>query len=318
MKAFVCAFLLAWSAAAGTAAAQPLSAKQIHLLLPYPAGGSSDFLARLVAEKASELLGRRIIVENRVGANGIIAMEAVANAAPDGQTLLFGVTSLVAMNPHILTMRLDPLRQLAPIGLLAQGEFVLVASRDVPANSIPELIAYAKAKPGQNFASSGAGSHAHIAMEIFRKMAGIEFTHVPYKGGAPALNDLLGGHVSYLIDGSATTIPQAQAGAIKALGVTSAARWPTLPDLPAISETLPGYDSIPWYGLFAPAGTPPDILTGLNKVFTDAVNAPDTRQRMRENGYEAVTGSVEEFAALVRKDHERYGKIINELGIKIQ
>ncbi|MCC7347926.1 MAG: tripartite tricarboxylate transporter substrate binding protein [Variibacter sp.] len=302
----------------GTAYAQDFPTKQVNLLLPYPAGGSSDFLARLVAEKASELLGRRIVVENRVGANGMLAMEAVANAEPNGHTLLFGVTSLVAMNPHILSMRIDPLRQLAPIAQLANGEFVLVAARNTPVNSAAELVAHAKAQPGQNFASSGTGSHAHIAMEMFARMAGVKFTHVPYKGGAPALTDLLGGHISYLIDGASTVLPHSQSGAIKALGVTSAKRWPTLPDMPAISETLPGYDSIPWYGLFATAGTPPEILARLNKLFVEAVNAPDVRAKMRDNGYEVATGSIAEFTALVRADYDRYGKIIGELGLKTQ
>jgi tripartite-type tricarboxylate transporter receptor subunit TctC len=155
-------------------------------------------------------------------------------------------------------------------------------------------------------------------MEMFARMAGVKFTHVPYKGGAPALNDVIGGHVSYLIDGAATVMPHVKSGAIKALGVASAKRWPTLPDIPAISETLPGYDSIPWYGVFVTAGTPPAVIARLNKVFTDAVNAPDVQQKMRDNGYEAATGTTEEFAALVRKDYERYGTIIRELHLKTQ
>jgi tripartite-type tricarboxylate transporter receptor subunit TctC len=302
----------------GAAAAQDYPTKQVYLILPYPAGGSSDFLARVVAEKASEALGRRVIVENRVGANGILAMEAVANAEPSGHTILFGVAALVAMNPHILTMRIDTRRDLAPVAQLAVGEFVLVANGKEPVNSIPDLIAYAKQKPGQNFASSGTGSHAHIGMEMFARMAGVKFTHVPYKGGAPALNDMIGGHVSYLIDGAATVMPHVRSGTIKALGVASAKRWPTLPDIPAISETLPGYDSIPWYGVFVTAGTPPAVIARLNKVFTEAVNAPDVRQKMRDNGYEVATSTTEEFAALVSKDYERYGKIIRELNLKTQ
>ena len=316
------ALQLATILACGSATAQEPATRPIRMLVPYPAGGAADFLARLVSAKASTYLRQTFVVENRPGANGIIAAQTVVNAPADGHTVLFAVPGVVIFNSHIKKdMPFDPLTQLTPVVMLATTQFALAASLDVPFDSVKGLVAYAKQNPGKlTYGSPGTGSHPHIAMEELKARAGIYMLHIPYQGGVPAMNNLIGRTISLLFDGVVSVPPHVQSGRIKALAVSGPKRAIMLPNVPTVAETYPGYDSSPWYGIFAPANISARTVARLHKGFVDAVDDADTRKRMIEGGYEVIGRSVsaEQFKAILVSDFERYGKVIRNVGITPQ
>ena len=311
-------FVLIAIAGIAPAAAQDYPTRPITLVVPYPAGGGNDVLARLVAERMSKSLGGTIVVENRGGAGGTIATRQVAKSPPDGYTMLIATSSL-AINPALYpNVGYDPRKDFAPIGLLASGANVVLVHPTVPAKSIPELIALAKAQPGKlNFASTGSGSSVHLAAELFAAMAGIKINHVPYRGSGPALNDLLGGHVTMMF----ATLPSAMGivagGKARALAVTGAKRSDAFPDLPTIAEAgLPGYAAELHYGLVAPAGTPRPIVDKLNAALRAALSDATLRERLGREGAVPLPSTPEEYAADIDAEEKKWGKIVRDAGVK--
>jgi tripartite-type tricarboxylate transporter receptor subunit TctC len=305
------------SAAPCAASAQSYPQRPITLVVPYPAGGGNDVLARLVAEKMSHSLGQQIVVENRGGAGGTIATRQVAKSAPDGYTLLIATSSL-AINPSLYpNVGYDPRKDFAPVGLIASSSNVALVHPSVPASSIKELIALAQQNPGKlNFASTGSGSSVHLAAELFALMAEIKLTHVPYRGSGPALNDLVGGHVTMMF----ATMPSsglARDGKVRALAVTGAKRSSVLPDVPTVAEAgLPGYEAVLHYGLVAPAGTPRPIIDKLNAALRLALGDESLRQRLATEGAEPLPSTPEEYAADIDHEEIKWSKIVQLSGAK--
>jgi tripartite-type tricarboxylate transporter receptor subunit TctC len=304
--------------AAVTVVAQDYPTRPVRMLVPYPPGGPVDIMGRLAGQRLAAELGTQFVVDNRAGANGNIAGEIVARAAPDGYTLLVGANGNIAVNPSLYRkMPFDPRKDLAAISLIGTGALLMVVHPTVPANSVGEFVGLARKRPGAiNFASSGSGSSAHLCAELLKLMARIDITHVPYKGSAPALNDVIGGQVQMLITGVSSAIGPARAGKLRGLGVTSATRIAALPDVPAIAETLPGYEVLTWYGLFAPAATPPTIIKRLNASLTSAMNHKETQERMTALGAEARTTSPSQFAAMVRDEISKWADVVSSAGIR--
>ena len=290
----------------------------ITLIVPWAAGGSTDILARSLSEQLSKSLGKPVIVDNRAGASGNIGSNVVAKAKPDGYTLLVGSMSTHAMNPALMsTMPFRGVEDFTPIAQIANVVNTLVINPSVPAKNVRELIAYAKANPGKlAYASAGAGSTNHLSAVLFEKAAGIEMLHVPYKGGAPAVLDTVGGQTVLLFSAGTQTLPHVKAGKLRLLGVTEAKRSALLPEVPTVGETLPGYELGVWYGVFGPSGMPKELVAKLNTEINKALSNPDIRARMDAIGVEIVRGTPQEFATVLRRDADRYDKIIRELGIK--
>lgn len=290
----------------------------VTLIVPWAAGGSTDILARSLSEQLSKSLGQPVIVDNRAGASGNIGSNFVAKAKPDGYTLLVGSMSTHAMNPALMpTMPFRGVEDFTPIAQIANVVNTLVINPSVPAKNVRELIAYAKANPGKlAYASAGAGSTNHLSAVLFEKAAGIEMLHVPYKGGAPAVLDTVGGQTVLLFSAGTQTLPHVKAGKLRLLGVTEAKRSALLPEVPTVGETLPGYELGVWYGVFGPAGMPKELVSRLNTEINKALSNPDVRARMDAIGVEIVRGTPQEFATVLRRDADRYDKIIRELGIK--
>jgi len=303
---------------ASSVTAQNYPSRPIRLLVPYPAGGPVDIMGRLTAQKLTEQLGVQLVVDNRAGANGNIAGDIVARSNPDGYTLLMGANGVIAVNPGLYRkMPFDPQKDLAPISLIGTGALMMVVTPSVPVRSVAEFIALAKSKPGGvNFASSGSGSTAHLCSELLKSMAGIDIVHVPYKGSAPALNDVIGGQVQMLITGVSSAIGHTRSGKLRALGVTSAKRLPALPDVPAIAETVRGYEVLTWYGVFAPVGTPAAIVQRLHGAIVTGMASRDMQEKMTALGADAVTNSPKEFAALVRDEIAKWGQVLRTAGIR--
>ncbi|MBG6073775.1 MULTISPECIES: tripartite tricarboxylate transporter substrate binding protein [unclassified Polaromonas] len=290
----------------------------ITLIVPWAAGGSTDILARSLSEQLSKSLGQPVIVDNRAGASGNIGSNVVAKAKPDGYTLLVGSMSTHAMNPALMpNMPFRGVDDFTPIAQIANVVNTLVINPLVPVKNVRELITYAKANPGKlAYASAGAGSTNHLSAVLFEKAAGIEMLHVPYKGGAPAVLDTVGGQTQLLFSAGTQTLPHVKAGKLRLLGVTEAKRSALLTDVPTVGETLPGYELGVWYGVFGPAGMPKDLVVKLNTEINKALSNPDIRARMDAIGVEIVRGTPQEFAIVLRRDADRYDKIIRELGIK--
>jgi len=298
--------------------AQDYPSRPIRLLVPYPAGGPVDIMGRLAAQKLTEQLGVQFVVDNRAGANGNIAGDIVARSTPDGYTLLMGANGVIAVNPGLYRkMPFDPQKDLIAVSLTGTGALMMVVTPSVPARSVAEFIALAKSKPGGvNFASSGSGSTAHLCSELLKSMASIDIVHIPYKGSAPALNDVIGGQVQMLITGVSSAIPHARSGKLRALGVTSAKRLSALPDVPAIGETVRGYEVLTWYGVFAPAGTPAPIVKRLHGAIVAGMASRDMQDKMTALGADAVTNSPQEFATLVREEIAKWGKVLRAAGVR--
>ena len=314
----VVSFLLAISAAGVLAQAYP--AKPIRFVVPWAPGGSTDVLARIIAQKLNESWGQPMLVENRPGASGNLGSDVVAKAAPDGYTILVGSMSTHAMNGALYAkMPFKPVDDFAPVAILAYVTNVLVAHPSVKANTVAELIAFARANPAKlNYASAGSGSTNHLSAALFEKMAGISMTHVPYKGGAPAVVDLVGGQVDVFFTGSTNVLGHVKSGKLKLLGVTETNRAKVLPDLPTVGETLPGYEMAVWYGMFAPAGTPGDVVAKLNAEVNRIMQLPDVTARLAPLGAEVVTHGVAEFGRILRADEQKWTRIIREVGARAE
>ena len=299
--------------------AQIYPGKPIRLVLPYPPGGGTDVIARPLAQKLTESLGQQVIVDNRGGAGGNIGMEFVARSPADGYTLLFALTAQYAVNPSLYPkLPYDPVRDYAPISLLANAPYLLVVHPSVPAKSVAELIALMKARPGQlAYSSSGNGSGAHLAGEMLRSLAHVEITHVPYKGAGPAMPDLIAGQVQLSFVTYTAAGPHIKTGRLHVLGVTTAKRSPTLPDLPAIAETVPGYDSAVWYGFAAPAGTPPDIIARLNSEVLRVLASSDFRSRITLEAVATIGSTPEEFGNFIKSEIVRWAKVVKDSGAKV-
>ena len=305
---------------AGGAWAQAYPVKPIRLVVPFPPGGATDILARAVAQKLTDAWGQSVIVDNRPGAGGNIGSELVAKAAPDGYTLELGTVGTHAINASLYSkMPYDHVRDFAPVILVAGVPNVLVVNPGLPVNSVQELIAYAKANPGKlNFASSGSGTSIHLAGELFKVMAGVQMTHVPYKGSSPALQDLLGGQVQLMFDNLPPSLPHIKAGKLRALGVTSATRAPALPDVPTIAESgLPGFEASSWFGVLAPAGTPPAIIAKLNAEIAKWLDTPEAKEKMLTLGANAAGGTPEDFAKHIAAETAKWAKVVKESGAKV-
>jgi tripartite-type tricarboxylate transporter receptor subunit TctC len=302
------------------ALAQSFPSRPIRLVVPYPPGGGTDIVARALAQKVGENIGYNVIVENRPGANGNIGMEAVARSAPDGYTLVYALFAQYAVNPHLYPkLPYDPLKDFAPVALIVRSPYILVAHPALPVKSLKELIALAGARRGQlAYASAGHGSGANLSGELLKIMAKVDLVHVPYKGAGPALVDLVAGQVPLSFATWSSAGPYAKAGRLHALAVTTAKRVSVLPDLPAISEMLPGYEMSVWYGIAAPAGTPRDIVARLNTEFVRALDAPDFRQRIAVDANEAIGGTPEQFGDYIKSELARWGRLVKEMGIRIE
>ena len=302
------------------ASAQPYPARPIRLVVPWAPGGSTNVLARIVAQKFNEAWGQPVLVENRPGASGNLGSDLVAKAAPDGYTLLVGSMSTHAMNGALYAkMPFRPVEDFAPVAILAYVTNVLVAHPSVKAGSVTELIAFARANPGkQNYASAGSGSTNHLSAALFEKMAGITMTHVPYKGGAPAVVDLVSGQVDVFFTGSTNVLAHVKSGKLKLFGVTEAVRARVLPEVPTVGETLPGYEMAVWYGMFAPAGTPAELVGRLNAEANRIMQLPDVNARLAPLGAEAAVRSVAEFARILRADEAKWSRIIRETGARAE
>jgi len=317
------AVLVAWGAAlvlgAGVTAAQPYPSKPIKMIIAFPPGGTSDFVGRVVANKLGEFLGQPVVIDNKPGATGLIGTLAVAQAAPDGYTILLAPSdfSLVpALQPK---PPYDPLKDFAPVGMVIDYPHVLVASPNLPANNAKELIALAKAKPGQlNFASGGNGATNHVSGELFNQTSGINITHVPYKGNGPAITDLMADRVQLLFTSIGPVEGQLKAGKLKALAVTGKSRLTALPDVMTVSESaLSGYTFTLWYGIVAPAGTPKPIIDRLNADLRKTMASAEVKEKLANIGGDLTVGSPEEFATLLGTEQARWIKLAKDTGIKL-
>lgn len=290
----------------------------IRMIVPYPPGGGVDVLGRIVAQKLSESLGQRVVVENRPGASGMIGSEQVAKAAPTGYTLLANA-AIHVINPSLYPkMSFDAMRDFAPVSLIAQVPLMLVVHPSLPVKSVRDLIALAKARPNElNFSSSGNATTPHLAGESFKIATGVRMQHVPYKGAAPSFIDLIGGHVQLTFDSMSVAMPYVKSGRVRALAVTTAKRSPTVPDLPTIAESgVPGFDISTWYGVWAPAGTPKDIANKIAAEIANALNQPAVRERLADLGAEPVGNTPEEFAAYCQSELVKWSIIVRESGAK--
>ncbi len=294
--------------------------KPIRVIVPVPAGGTPDVVARMVTPGLSAILGQQLVVDNRGGAGGLIGAELAARANPDGYTLFLSSPGPLTILPHLQShVSYDSLRDFTPIGLISVGPFLLVVHPSVPAKSVKELIALARAQPGKlNYASAGNGSANHLAMELFKSMAGIDITHVPYKGAPQAVTDVLAGHMNMMFNSIAPMLPHIRAGRVRLLGIASSKRSPQLPDVPTISEAgVPGYEAISWFGLLAPAKTPRAIVARLNAALTQVVHSPETRRQFETQGADPVGSTPAEFGALIRAESEKYAKVVKSSGAKV-
>ncbi len=302
------------------AAAQSYPVKPIRLVVPVAAGGNLDLIGRSVAQRLTENLGRQVVVENRIGASSIIGTENVARSAPDGYTFLIVSAPFVIAPRLIRNAPYDPVRDFTGVSLIALLTQMMVVHPSLPVKSVADLVALAKARPGAlNCATSGNGSGSHMAMELFNRQAGVRMTRIPYNGDAPALVDLIGGQVTVKFDNLSTSIPLVRTGKLRALGVTSPRRSTLLPDVPAISETLPGYSASIFNGMAAPVGTPKEIISRIHGEVVNFVQIPDVRNRFAQQGVELQSSaSPEQFTEFIKSEYARWGKVIQEADIKAE
>ena len=303
-----------------TAAQSAYPAKPIRLIVPYPPGGSTDIAARVVGEQISQSLGQRFVVDNRPGAGGNIGMQLAATSDPDGYTVVVGTTAHAINMTLFKDLSYDTVKDFEPIALLTEVPLMLVVNPSVKAQTVAELIALAKREPGSlDVASSGNGQSTHLAAELFNAMAGVKMTHIPYKGSAPAITDVVAGHVQLMFDTVMSALPHVQAGKLRALAVTSAKRAPVVPDVLTIAEAaLPGYEAIAWNGLFAPKGTPRTIIDQLNAETVEAVRSDSVIKQFASMGATARPTTPDEFASYVRNEVTKWAKVVNESGAKIE
>jgi tripartite-type tricarboxylate transporter receptor subunit TctC len=309
-------FLVALLTAASAAAQYP--SRPITIVVPIPPGGAPDIAARLIGQKLSENVGQPVVVENKTGANGNIANELVAKASADGHTIGLLADSQIAINPHLYRMPIDTLRDLAPVATVAANQFVLTVNPSLPVRTFPEFIEYArKSDPPLAYASGGNGSQHHLTMEMLKRRAGINLLHVPFKGGSPAAAATVAGDTVAVWSGSSNA-PQIKAGRLRPLAVSGARRSAQYPELPTIAEFYPGFENSIWLGLFGPAGIPEPVLAKLRAEIRKVLENPDIKQKMNAaGGLDPYLTTPEEFAALIRRDYEKYAKVVKDIGIKL-
>jgi tripartite-type tricarboxylate transporter receptor subunit TctC len=318
LKSVVVAAALCLVSAIGRAQSYPT--EQVTIIVPWPPGGPSDIAARPMAKGLQDELGKPFVVDNRGGASGNIGTDIVTRAAPDGYTLLITSSAPIVINPSVYKkMPFDPQRDLAPITNLIRVPLVLVVNPSVPANNLQELITYIKSKKGDmQYASSGNGTPQHLTTELFKISAKLDMTHVPYKGSAPAIIDVLGGHVPLMFDSTVAIVPHIKAGKVRAIALTGAKRSPELPDVPTFAEAgMPGFESYAWYGFFAPAKTPQDIIEKLNAAALKVMKGPEYQQVLKDTGSEFVGDTPANFAAFVKAEAVKWGKVAKETGATV-
>jgi tripartite-type tricarboxylate transporter receptor subunit TctC len=299
------------------AVAQQFPTKPLRMVVPFAPGGPTDIVGRAVSQRLTESFGQTVVVDNRAGAGGVVGADLVAKSPPDGYTLLLCSTGAMAINPSLMpNMPYDAVRDFAPLSLVVTIPYLLLVSAGSPLQSVKDLIAAAKAKPGQiNYGSAGIGSTSHLAGELFKSMAKIDIVHVPYKGSAPAATDLIGGQLQTMFDAVAVALPLVRGGKLRALGISTTKRSALVPDVPTIAESgVPGYEVATWHGICAPAGTPPAVVSTLNRGIVAAVNQPDTRQRLVGIGADVVGSTPEAFGQFIRSELAKWSRIIKQSG----
>lgn len=302
-----------------SASAADFPVKPIRFIVPYAAGGTTDLVARTVGQKVADKLGQPVVVENKPGAGGNLGMDAVAKAPADGYTIGFGAISTNALNPHVYkTMPFDPRKDFSAVSLLGNSTIVIEVNATSPIKSVAELIAAAKKDKGMTFATAGAGTSMHLAAAMFEQMTGVDLTHVPYRGSAPGITDLLGGHVGLMFDNLPASLPHIQQGKLRALAVAGKARSPSLPNVPTLAEAgLPGYAVEPWFGVYAPAGLPAPVLKALNQAFVEALALPEVKDKLLQAGFTPRSSSAQELATLSATEYERLGAVARKSNMTI-
>ena len=303
---------------ATSALAQSYPTKPIRMIVAYPPGGGTDIVGRMVAQKLSENFGQTVVIDNRGGAAGGIGTEIAAHSVPDGYTILMGNVAPNAINVSLYTkLGYDPVKDFEPVSLVASTPNILVVLPSLAVKTVPDLIALAKAKPGSlNYPSAGLGSSSHLAGELFDNLAGVKMVHIPYKGGGPALTDLLGGQVQLMFATMPAAMPHVRSGRLRAIAVTCVKRSQAMPEIPTIGETLKGYDASTWYGVLAPARTPRPIITTLHAEIVKILGVAETRERLLTQGFEPVGGTPAEFSAYIKAEIAKWAKVIKAAGIK--
>jgi tripartite-type tricarboxylate transporter receptor subunit TctC len=316
------AMMLALGTLASHAAlAQAYPAKPIRLVVPFAPGGSTDIVARIVAQKLSDRLGQQVVVENRGGAGGTIGAEAVAKAAPDGYTLVLGTTSTHAVAPNVYAkIGYDPVKDFAPISLVAVTPYLLVVNPSMNVKSLPEFVGYVKARPGKlNYASAGTGSTTHLAMEMLKGAAGLYIVHIPYNGNGPAGTAVIAGQVEILFGSLPAVLPHAKSGRVRPIAVGTPKRSPSLPEVPTVAESgFPGFDASLWLAVMAPAGTPAPVVDRLHKEIVAAIATPDAADALSKAGAEPITSTPAELAAMVKDGVDKYAKVVKQAGVKAE
>ena len=299
-------------------AAQAFPDRPVKIVVPLPPGGSPDTIARTLSQALQGVWSQPVVVENRTGGSQNIGADAVAKSAPDGHTWLLAPDNVFSVNAHIARQPFDPFNDLAPVTLLARIQFLLVVHPSLPAKSVDELVAYARAKPGElNFGSSGIGSPQFLGGTLLQQMSGAKMNQVPYKGAAPAVTDLLAGRIQVWVGAANSLLPHIRAGTLRVLGTSAAQRFSILPDTPTVAEAgLPGYSLYPWLGMFVPARTPPEIVAKINAEIARILNSAEVRARLIPQGIDIATGSPEDLARIIREDDARWGRLIRDAGIK--
>ena len=318
-RAVVVTFML--GAATSIALAQAWPSRTIRLIVPFPPGGGNDVIARVVAQKLGERLGQPVVVENRAGANGIVGLQALMQAPPDGHTIAVGAAGPLAVNPSLYDkLPYDPLKDFAPITNMVNFPLLLVTHPSVPAKTTRELVALAKAQPGKLYYSSpGSGNSGHLAGELFNTAAGVKTVHVPYKGQGPALADLLAGQVQMLYSSIPSVLPHVQQKQLNAIAVGSAKRVPSLPDIPTIAESgVPGYEAYSWVGMIAPAGTPREVIARLNREIVEILKQKDVAEKLNAQGALPVGDTPEQFGAYIKAEIEKWGAVVRSSNIKAE
>jgi tripartite-type tricarboxylate transporter receptor subunit TctC len=319
MRLYLSALVALLALAATPATAQQYPSRPVTIVVPFAAGGGSDLLARLVAQKLEEKLGKPFIIENRPGAGTTLAAMQTVRAAPDGYTLMQATSSTMAINVSMQKkMPYEPLKDLVPVALLSSSPFFLVVRSDSPVKTVADLIALAKAKPnGLNYGSGGPGSMHHLSTELLQSLAGIEMTHIPYKATPPAMNDLLGGQIQVLFGDTTSVLPMIQQGTVRGVAVTTAKRSPAAPDIPAVAETVPGYESASWQMLVAPGATPPEVIALLNREVHTIFSNPAVVAELERRGIgPALTGTPDEVQDFVKKEIVRWGDVVRRAGLE--
>jgi len=306
--------------ASGPLAAQDYPTRPVAVIVPQPPGGGTDIITRIFADQLTKQLGQTFVVENRAGAGTVVGSVAAAKAAPDGYTLLAGLTANMAVNPSLFqNLAYDPIRDFTPVGMMAEFPFVVVVSNDFPAKSIKELIALAKAKPGEiNFASAGNGSGQHLSAELFKLMTGTNLTHVPYRGAAPAYTDVISGRTPVFFDNLSSALGQIKGGKVRALAVTSKERSPQLPDVPTVGETVPGYENTVWFGLWAPKQTPQPIVAKLYAAVEKSVADPAVQDRIKKDAGMPMTTPLAKIEPMVKADIAKWADVVKRAKIEVK